>query len=113
MRTLYLDASSYATPRDLHAALKSMLSLPDYYGMNADALNDCLSERTEPVRLWIADPGQGEVAAALKLVCAVAADNVNVGVHFAVLLDILDSGVEMYVIGEQNGCVLDLCKICS
>ena len=36
MQTIYLDASSYSTPRDLHAALKSMLSLPDYYGMNAE-----------------------------------------------------------------------------
>lgn len=75
MQTIMLDGSLYASPRDLHLALKRLLSLPDYYGMNADALNDCLSERTEPVRLWIADPGQGEVAAALKLVCAVAADN--------------------------------------
>ena len=71
MRTLYLDASSYATPRDLHAALKSMLSLPDYYGMNADALHDCLSERREPVSLWIASPGEGEVARSLSAVCAV------------------------------------------
>ena len=42
MQTIYLDASAYKTSRDLHAALKTMLSLPDYYGMNADALNDCL-----------------------------------------------------------------------
>ena len=74
MRTLYLDASSYATPRDLHAALKSMLSLPDYYGMNADALHECLSERREPVSLWIASPGEGEVARSLSAVCAVVED---------------------------------------
>ena len=28
MTTLFIDASRYATPRDLHAALKAMLSLP-------------------------------------------------------------------------------------
>ena len=67
-------SSSYATPRDLHAALKSMLSLPDYYGMNADALHDCLSERREPVSLWIASPGEGEVARSLSAVCAVVED---------------------------------------
>ena len=74
MQTIYLDASSYSTPRDLHAALKSMLSLPDYYGMNADALHDCLSERKETVRLWIASPGEGEVARSLSAVRAVVED---------------------------------------
>lgn len=56
MQTLYLDPSRYPTPRALHAALKAMLSLPDWYGMNADALHDCLSERREPVNLWLASP---------------------------------------------------------
>lgn len=75
MQTIYLDAASYSAPRDLHAALKAMLSLPDYYGMNADALNDCLSERREPVRLWIASRGEGEVARTVDLICAVVEDN--------------------------------------
>ena len=74
MTTLFIDASRYATPRELHAALKSMLSLPDYYGMNADALHDCLSERRDPVHLWIASSGEGEVARSLAAVCAVAED---------------------------------------
>ena len=39
--------------------------------MNADALHDCLSERREPVNLWLASPGEGEVARALDTVCAV------------------------------------------
>ena len=74
MTTLYLDASRYDTARALHAALKSMLSLPDYYGMNADALHDCLASRREPVRLWIASPGEGDVARAVETVCAVVED---------------------------------------
>ena len=74
MTTLFIDASRYATPRDLHAALKAMLSLPDYYGMNADALHDCLSERRDPVHLWIASSGEGEVARSLAAVCAVVKD---------------------------------------
>ena len=45
MHTFFLDGSVYATPRDLHAALKSMMALPEYYGMNADALHDCLTDR--------------------------------------------------------------------
>lgn len=75
MQTIYMDASKYATPRDLHTALKSMLSLPGYYGMNADALNDCLSERAEPVRLWIASKGEGEVARTLEIIRQVVEDN--------------------------------------
>ena len=62
MTTLMIDASRYATARELHTALRSMLGLPDYYGMNADALYDCLSERREPVNLWIAGRhGKGDL----------------------------------------------------
>ena len=74
METLYLQGSDYASSAALHAALKRLLSLPDYYGMNADALHDCLSERKEPVRLWIASPGEGEVARSLSAVRAVVED---------------------------------------
>ena len=74
-QTIFLDASRYSDARSLHAALKAMLHLPDYYGMNADALNDCLSERAEPIRLWIASPGENEVAGALETICAVVTDN--------------------------------------
>lgn len=75
MQTIYLDPSSYSTPLALHRALKSMLSLPDYYGMNADALNDCLSGRSEPVRLWLASRGEGDMRHAVDAVCAVIGDN--------------------------------------
>jgi len=75
MQTIMVDGSLYPTAKDLHQALKSMLSLPDYYGMNADALNDCLSERTEKVNLWITNPGTGEIADALRIICAVIEDN--------------------------------------
>ena len=33
--TLFLDGDLYATAQDLHLALKRMLALPDYYGMNS------------------------------------------------------------------------------
>ena len=75
MQTIMIDGSCYASPRDMHLALKRMLSLPDYYGLNADALNDCLSERTVPVNLWILDPGTGDVAAALSVIRIVFEDN--------------------------------------
>ena len=75
MQTIMIDGSMYASPRDLHLALKMMLSLPEYYGLNADALNDCLGERKETVSLWILDPGQDDTAAALSRVSRVIRDN--------------------------------------
>ena len=75
MHTLMIDGSRYASAEELHHALKRLLSLPDYYGMNADALNDCISERTEPLSLWIASSGNDEVARAIRLICAVVEDN--------------------------------------
>lgn len=75
MKTIMIDGSLYSTSGELHLALKRMLSLPDWYGMNGDALNDCLSERSEKVNLWIADPGAGETADELRIVRAVVEDN--------------------------------------
>ena len=75
MQTIMIDGSRYSNARELHLAVKRMLSLPEWYGMNADALNDCLSERLSPVNLWILDPGTGEVAAALSLIRMVVMDN--------------------------------------
>lgn len=65
--TIFIDANRYASAKALHQALKMMLDLPEYYGCNADALYDCLSERTgKPVNLCILSAGDGEVAEALK-----------------------------------------------
>ena len=75
MQTIMIDGSQYSSPKELHLALKRILSLPDYYGFNADALNDCLSERTESVNLWIWDPGAGDTADALNTVSRVIQDN--------------------------------------
>ena len=75
MRTIMIDGSLYTTSRELHLALKKMLSLPNYYGLNADALNDCLGEKNELVNLWIFDPGSDDVSSAVSLVSAVIRDN--------------------------------------
>ncbi|MBQ8654346.1 MAG: barstar family protein [Clostridia bacterium] len=66
MHTIFLDGDKYATPLELHLALKSMLELPEHYGCNADALYDCLSERKEAVHAAVLSPGQGDTAAALR-----------------------------------------------
>lgn len=75
MQTIMIDGSIYATPREMHLALKKMLSLPEYYGLNADALNDCLGEKAETVHLWILSPGTDETAAAIGRVARVIRDN--------------------------------------
>lgn len=73
--TIFIDANCYATAKELHLALKMLLNLPDYYGCNADALHDCLSERVgKPVNLCILSAGEGETAAALQKVVRVIED---------------------------------------
>ena len=42
-----LDFEQITDRESLHAYLKETLNLPDYYGMNLDALYDCLTERPE------------------------------------------------------------------
>ena len=44
---IILDANTMEDRDALHAAIKTQLGLPDYYGGNLDALNDCLGERRE------------------------------------------------------------------
>ena len=73
--TIFVDAARYATAKDLHLALKMLLDLPEYYGCNADALYDCLSERVgKPVNLCILSSGEGETAEALRKVVHVIED---------------------------------------
>ncbi|MBE5797999.1 MAG: hypothetical protein E7327_11595 [Clostridiales bacterium] len=72
--TIFVDASRYATARELHLALKMMLGLPEYYGCNADALHDCLEERRERVNLVVLSQGEGETAEALAKVRRVIED---------------------------------------
>lgn len=74
MHTIFLDGRDYASARDLHEALRRLLSLPDYYGCNADALYDCLKGRRETIRLIVSCPGNAEVAATLRKCAAVIDD---------------------------------------
>ena len=75
MQTIFIEAARYASAKELHLALKMMLDLPDYYGCNADALYDCLSERTgKPVNLCLLSTGEGEVADALNKIVHVIED---------------------------------------
>ena len=44
---IILDAYTLKDRDALHAELKRSLRLPEYYGGNLDALNDCLGEKSE------------------------------------------------------------------
>ena len=73
--TLFIDADRYTSAKELHLALKLLLDLPDYYGCNADALYDCLSERAgKPVNLVLLSAGAGETADALRKIVHVVED---------------------------------------
>ena len=41
-----LDASSWSSEADFHAAISEALDFPSYYGRNLDALNGCRQGRT-------------------------------------------------------------------
>ena len=73
--TIFIDGNAYASKQELHQALKMLLDLPEHYGCNADALYDCLSERTgKPVNLCLLSAGKGDVADALRKVVHVIED---------------------------------------
>ena len=74
MQTLFINGADYASAHEVHLALKRLLHLPEYYGCNADALYDCLSERRERVDLCILSRGNEDVAAALRKCAAVVED---------------------------------------
>ncbi len=48
-----LDGNQMKDSAQAHAYLKKMLELPEYYGMNADALFDCLTEESREVLIWL------------------------------------------------------------
>lgn len=52
---IILDGSRMGDKEALHEELKAKLGLPDYYGGNLDALNDCLGERRERELIVIRD----------------------------------------------------------
>lgn len=54
---IILDGNQMTGRAALHAHLKEKLALPDYYGGNLDALNDCLGERRERELIVIQDAG--------------------------------------------------------
>ena len=44
MQKITLSAAGWQGPEDMHKALKKALAFPDHYGMNMNALHDCLTD---------------------------------------------------------------------
>ena len=74
MQTICLFGTDYASADQVHEALKLLLNLPGYYGMNADALADCLSELVRCPALWVRPEGPEDVQNCLRLISRVFAD---------------------------------------
>ena len=49
MKYVFLDGEKIDSNVLLHGAFHEALGFPGYYGNNLDALNDCITDLTEPV----------------------------------------------------------------
>lgn len=48
-----LDGGQMKEPDQAHAYLKDILQLPEHYGMNADALFDCLTADSREILIFL------------------------------------------------------------
>lgn len=71
-----LDVRKLAEPQAAHVYLKEMLNLPEYYGMNLDALYDCLGEKRDlEVGLIYSDQAEGYAGKVLRVLEDAAQEN--------------------------------------
>ncbi len=60
MRKINLELNKMTSLPALHNYLHQVLELPEYYGMNLDALHDCLTELVEPTEINVPAAVQDE-----------------------------------------------------
>ena len=65
---IVLDASKMIDKENTHMYLKNVLSLPDYYGNNLDALHDCLEEMTDVKIIVMNEDSAGDYYTRVKRV---------------------------------------------
>lgn len=53
MKYIIIDGSKMTSRLESHKYIKELLSFPDYYGNNLDALADCLSEIIEDINITL------------------------------------------------------------
>ena len=57
MKRIVIDGKKIATEAAVHEYLAEKLNFPGYYGKNLDALADCLSEISYPLKIKIKNSG--------------------------------------------------------
>ena len=67
MRKLTLLCESLGSLHELHTVMSELLSFPDYYGENFDAMFDCLTDICEPTRLEVRDLKKSGLGAAARV----------------------------------------------
>lgn len=86
MKKLTLHCENIQTIAELHTQMRELMSFPDYYGENFDAMYDCLTEIGEPTRLEIRNLKKSGLGAAANVFRQVLLDadqsNPNFGVYF-------------------------------
>lgn len=73
MKEIVIDCAGMGDPRQLHSALASALSFPEWYGNNLNALHDCLTDISQPTSLTI--KGIGELGIFAGGFCRVLEDS--------------------------------------
>lgn len=88
MKDITIDCRGFVPRSDLHKAFADALSFPDHYGNNLDALHDCLTDISEPVRIRLlnwdaAEKSLGNYARSTKrAILDAAVHNPNLAVIF-------------------------------
>lgn len=80
-----LDCGQLDTLSALHGALRALLPLPSHYGENFDALYDCLTDLSQPVRLEVQNLYQGGLGRGTAVLRRVLLDAAERNPNFTVV----------------------------
>ncbi len=74
---IILDAAKMGSRKEAHRYLQQMLSFPDYYGCNLDALYDCLTDlgETEVTFVGTEEAGDSYFDKVIRVFREAAGDN--------------------------------------
>ena len=74
-KKLYLDFRFFGSAKEVHAFLKREMHLPEYYGMNLDALYDVLTDPMEKTEVVYRTSGQVFERGFINVLLDAAAEN--------------------------------------